>query len=70
MLKKETITVGEQKFEVSFDFLEVESGTNHIVAKTILNGESIAADDNGLGKNSALSKLRRTLRERVLKKAA
>ena len=70
MLKKEIITIGEQNFDVSFDFLEIEPGINHIIAKAILNGESITADDNGLGKSSALSKLRNILRERMLKKAA
>lgn len=70
MLKQESITVEGKSFEVSFKLKEAKSGLNHIVAQTILNSENITADDNGLGKSSALSKLRAQLRARILKKAA
>ena len=59
-----------ENFEVTFEFKKVESGINHIVAKTIFHGEEISFDDHGLGKNSAVSKLRAELRRRILKKAA
>lgn len=70
MLNNESITVEGTNFEVSFEFRKMESGINHIIAKTVLNGEPISADDNGLGKSSAVSKLCALLRSRLMKKAA
>lgn len=69
MLKKEDITIQGRAFEVSFQFKQSEAGINHIIAKTVVNGKQISSDDHGLGKNSALSKLRSQLLQEM-KKAA